>query len=80
MAPAMRVLAPNLGRAKRQVQARYNPPRSGPDACTEATMDGYLYPVRIPDGTVIDGAVIELYRAEDGILAAEIRISGPAVT
>ncbi len=33
----------------------------------------------IPDGAILDGAVAELHRDEDGIIVAEIRIPGPAV-
>ena len=44
-------------------------------------MDGPLVvlPVRIPRGTMVDGAVAELAQDENGIITAEIRIPGPAV-
>jgi hypothetical protein len=35
--------------------------------------------IHIPEGMVIDGAVAELRLYPDGIVAAEIRIPGPAV-
>ncbi len=43
--------------------------------------DGYyLYAVRIPPGTTIDGAVIALYPAADGnIIIADVCIDGPPV-
>jgi len=33
--------------------------------------------VRIPDGTMVAGAVVELYHDPDGKVAAVIRINGP---
>src|SRR5712691_3643445 len=54
-----------------------------PDAGTwrfypEVTMEWLRIP-GIPDGAILDGAVAELHRDEDGIIVAEIRIPGPAV-
>jgi hypothetical protein len=37
------------------------------------------YQIRIPAGTMVDGAVVELSLDERGIITAEIRIPGPAV-
>lgn len=37
------------------------------------------YQIRVPPGTVVDGAVAGLFLDDRGILTAEIRIPGPAV-
>jgi hypothetical protein len=33
--------------------------------------------VTVPDGTDLDGAIVELYRETDGHIAAEVRIPAP---
>jgi hypothetical protein len=33
--------------------------------------------VTVPDGTSLDGAIVELYRETDGHIAAEVRIPAP---
>jgi hypothetical protein len=35
--------------------------------------------IRIPSGTMVDGAVIELAHHDDDTITGEIRIPGPAV-
>ena len=52
--------------------------------CTEATMDdnsaGEYHTLRIPPGTIVDGAVVELQASPDRtIVNAVVRIDGPAV-
>jgi hypothetical protein len=47
----------------------------------EVTMDdGYdRLEVRIPRGTIIDGAIVALCPAADGTIVADVRIDGPPV-
>lgn len=42
----------------------------------EPAMDHYQ--LRVPHGTMVDGAVAELTLDERGIITADIRINGPA--
>ena len=48
----------------------------GEDLDPGSAMDHYQ--IRIPAGTMVDGAVAELAIDERGILTAGIRINGPA--
>jgi hypothetical protein len=41
-------------------------------------MDINVAIVRVPPGTVIDGAVVELAAQADGTISADVRIPGPA--
>ena len=38
------------------------------------------YQIRVPPGTVVDGAVVKLALDDRGILTADVRIDGPAVS
>ena len=38
-----------------------------------------VMPVRIPAGTMVDGAIAELAQDANGVVTASIRIPGPAV-
>ena len=43
-------------------------------------MDGPVAMVlRIPRGTILDGAIVELAQDENGVVTAEVRIPGPPV-
>lgn len=65
---------------RRNRQAPHTPRSAGPDASPEAAMDETPmdhYQMRIPAGTPVDGAVVELSPDERGIITAVLRIPAP---